>query len=161
MMSYAARCPATLSACTAAEIAQCDRWKNMTPATASAFAACVTDAPCVRNPLDDNGIGQCYFARVASVQPSGAQQKVATDFCASCGGPGASSCAASFFTDTTFGGFLVLEYSDGIAVEIDTTCLATPTVDAGRCSEVFGDCLSRVLHGHEPTAPTVCSGDAG
>jgi hypothetical protein len=171
LSSYVTRCPGNRSACTAANLAQCDGNIFIMPGKSpirvlpsfasqtagSALASCVAAAPCAPDPLDEDGVALCFIDKLEALTPTAAQQKVATDFCASCNEPGTMSCSASFFADIKVaGGFDVLTVSDEVAREIDATCFGAPAADAGSCQHAFSTCLSGVIVKHVAPPPPQC-----
>jgi hypothetical protein len=129
----------------------------------SALASCVAAAPCAPDPLDEDGVARCFIDKLEALTPTAAQQKVATDFCASCNEPGTISCSAGFFADIKVaGGFMVLTVSDDMAQEIDATCFGVGVSAAGgeTCQDAFGTCLRGVIRKHVAPPPPQC-GDEG
>ena len=175
--SYVTRCPGDRPACTAANLTQCDEnvfiWPGKSPirvppafasqTAGSAIASCVAAAPCVPDPLDDDSVASCFLDKVAAIAPTAAQQKVATDFCASCNEPGSTSCSATFFADIKDAqGFLLLTVSDEMAQEIDATCFGVVVSAAGgpTCRDAFSACLDGVIRKHLAPTPPECSNGA-
>jgi hypothetical protein len=92
----------------------------------------------------------CLRTRMMGSTPSATQQRLASDFCAKCGGD-AGSCASDFFRVSADGksdgaGASALQFVDDIATRFDQRC--TPNLSPGAqptCAAAFATCTTQTL----------------
>jgi hypothetical protein len=165
--AYATKCNVH-DACTTAILADCTSFASVfSSGYLSAFSTCASEETCV----DGGGTtaSTCFASAQAALQPTAAQAKLATDYCASCA-PAPQTpaqCAASFYSTGDGGlgiGSTLLDLNDTLTASIDTKCAETIGTDAGLlgCSEGFYLCLASQLTSVVtlPAACTVTTGGA-
>jgi hypothetical protein len=165
--AYATKCNVH-DACTTGILANCTSFASaFSSGYLTAFSTCASETTCV----DGGGTtaATCFASAEASLQPTAAQAKLATDYCASCAFAPLTpaTCAASFYSTGDGGlgiGSALLDLNDTITASIDTKCAETIGADAGilSCTEGFYLCLAGQLTTvlSLPAACTVTTGGA-
>ena len=150
--------------CTQAVIQSCAQRGAAYSAQANeAIRACFT-AP---SACSDGGVllalQDCIYAHLVTFSPTPAQLQVQTDFCKVCPdgtSPYFARSCSDFYTmiqsqeAASIGDQDVLEFSDGIAAQIDQMC--TGTLAGNDCGFAFAGCLSPVLYAAIPSTPVAC-----
>ena len=121
----------------------------------AALVECLGKIACARDA--GSGVDKCVKDRLAaSPAPTAAQDKVRTDVCTQCIGDdaGVAACESEFFAKADGGpgiGTFVLEWNDGVATAMDTTCASAGPADGGdagaqlACAVKFGVCATAVI----------------
>jgi hypothetical protein len=165
LVDYCNRCLGQVELCQLENFSRCEQISGeLSEDGRKAFVDCLGKASCSA----DGGVTRrCIEDRLAKGQPTAAQARLASDFCADCSDDaGAAACEAEFYVkaDGGFGpGVLLLEYADPLVNALDTTCIAQIAPDAGDggllgCAPKFALCGVAVLAASAP--PDACK-DAG
>jgi hypothetical protein len=159
LASYAKQCKLN-DACTQAHIQSCTTSAaTFSDAYLTAVAQCASENACG----DAGGsvaASSCIATKTASITPTAAQTKLGNDYCRACPASGQSSaqCSATFFAPATGAtpagiGVLLLEFSDALVEQIDSTCIG---IDATLgCEAGFFVCELGVIGQSAPT-PAAC-----
>jgi hypothetical protein len=162
-------CPTVLSpACEQAQLAEFDsQCATIAADYSAAFRTAVVNCPAAAGcPFGDPFATACFRTALSSL--SSAQTKLATDYCATCGGQaGTATCMAEFWgTQGDAGGVAVsepgagaLQASDAVVEQIDSKCVPAPDAGALACLG-FTLCQAGVLLAASPPTPSACGSQA-
>ncbi|MBS2013726.1 MAG: hypothetical protein JST00_12615 [Deltaproteobacteria bacterium] len=102
-----------------------------------AAKGCVEQTACGSDPL------ACLGTSLASASLTGAQTKLATDYCESCAVVGGEACKTAFFGTASVPGlaYALLPFGDGLLEAIDEDCTSSKLGKAA-CQSAFSTCLT-------------------
>ena len=156
LVAYCGRCNPQLLACDFDNFAKCEKISaTYGKEGRAALVECLGKIACARDA--GSGVDKCVKDRLAaSPAPTAAQDKVRTDVCTQCIGDdaGVAACESEFFAKADGGpgiGTFVLEWNDGVATAMDTTCASAGPADGGdagaqlACAVKFGVCATAVI----------------
>ncbi len=167
--NYINRCNFT-DACSLAVSKNCAQYAgSLSSAALAAVGECDPGATCGSDAGSSN-VGACITAKEIASGPSGAQQKLAQDYCGSCAfafSLTAANCESSFYAGATTGapldgggtavtsgevGAVVLGLSDTIVSDIDTSCAQKMTATVDGCTNTFAGCIGITVDFDAPSS---------
>ena len=155
--------------CSQAEVRDCAMTSaGLSDGYLNATTACAQQATC-----GDAGVvagSSCVRAALANLQPTAAQQKLATDYCNVCATAASqaqATCVAAFYVSSGDGGIggpgvFLFPLNDTLAQQVDQTCIPALSADAGPlgCALGFEFCAFASI-GTSLYSPPECKSDAG